>query len=147
MLELYEAGAGTTTRVEDTTNQTVSTRLFSKIEARAKAKANEIVTIVDHQGITQESAPTHERAEAKARGSKEIVAIAVRRAAPQGSAQNAIKEESQNEKKPVTQGKAKDRRLGAKEFGKPTEKNKDIGSGISRGGEPGSIRSVTKETV
>ncbi len=56
----------------------------------------------------------------------------MRRAIPQGSAQKTKKEESQQEKETVTKGKAKDRGIGAKEFGNSTQKNKQIGSGISR---------------
>ena len=54
--------------------------MASKVKARAKAQANETVTIVDHQGITQESAPTRKRAKAKARDSKESVATVAKRA-------------------------------------------------------------------
>ncbi len=57
-----------TTRVEDTSKKTVSTRLVSQVKARAKAKARETVTIVDHPGITQESAPAQQRATNKGKG-------------------------------------------------------------------------------
>ncbi len=43
------------TRVEDVTKEMMSMRLASKV--RAGAKAREIVTVVDHQDTTQESAP------------------------------------------------------------------------------------------
>ena len=115
-LELWDDGAGTTTRVEDTTKEMVSMHSTSKVKARAKAK--ETVTIVDHQGITQESAPTRKSAKAKARDSKENVPIAARRVIPQGSAPKAKKEESQKEKETVTKEKAKDRGVGEREFGK-----------------------------
>ncbi len=51
-LELWEDGAGTTTRVEDMTNERVSKRLASQVKARVNGKAKETVTIADHQGIT-----------------------------------------------------------------------------------------------
>ncbi len=61
---------------------------------------------MDGQGITQESAPAHEKAKAQARDSKENVTV--RRAIPQGSARNAKTEESQKEKETLTKRKAKD---------------------------------------
>ncbi len=117
-MELWEDGVGTTTGVEDTTKEMVSTPLVSEVQARAKAKAKETVTIVHHQGITQESAPTRTRARAKARDSKENVATAVRRAIPQGSARKAKKEKRLKENETATKDRAKDRGVGAKEFGK-----------------------------
>ncbi len=45
--------------MEDTTKETVSTHSASKAKVRARAKANETVTIVDRPGIAQESAPPH----------------------------------------------------------------------------------------
>ncbi len=117
-VEAVGGGPGMTTRAEDTTKRMVSMRSASKVKARGKAKSNDIVTIVDHQGITQESAPTRKMANARARDSKDNVATAVGRAIPQGSARKAKKEDNQKEKATATKGKAKDRGIWAKEFGK-----------------------------
>ncbi len=106
--------------------ETVSTHLASK----AKAKANEIVTTADRQGTTREIAPTHRRAKAKAKDSKENVTTAVNIVIPQG---NARKEERQKEKATVTKAKAKDRGVGVKESGKKTGGSlKETGSGSKR---------------
>ncbi len=96
-LELREDGDGATTWVEDSTKE--MTRSASRAKAKAKAKAREIVTTVDRQRFTQESAPTRNRAKAKATDSKEMVATAARRAIPRGSARKAKKEESQKERR------------------------------------------------
>ncbi len=57
-------------------------------------------------------------AKAKARGSKESVIPAVRRAIPRGNAPRAKKEEKQKEKETVTKENLKERGVGAREFGK-----------------------------
>ncbi len=75
MLELWRDGAGTTTRGEDTTKETVCTHLVSKVRARAKAKSSETAEIVDHLDITKESAPTHTIAKAEAWDSNDNVKI------------------------------------------------------------------------
>ncbi len=111
-LELWGDGVGATTRVEDTTKETVSTCSASKVKARTKV--NETVTIVDHQGITQESAPTREIAKTKSRYLKDNFEIEVRRAIPQGSARKAKKKGSQKKKETVTKGRANDRAMGGK---------------------------------
>ncbi len=98
-----------TTVVEEATKETVSSRLAWDVKARAKATANETATFVDHQGITQERAPTHTRAKAKTVDFKENGTGMVGRAITQGSAQKATKDESQKEKETITKGKAKDR--------------------------------------
>ncbi len=91
--------AGATTRVEDTTKDMVSMHSGSKVKARPKARASETVTIVDHQDITQKSAPTNRRAKAKARDTKDNATTVARRAIPQGSAQKAKKEGSQRKRR------------------------------------------------
>ena len=67
MSELWEGGAGTTTRAEATTKEMVSMLLASKVKAKAMAKARETVTTVDRRGIFPESAPTNRKAKARAR--------------------------------------------------------------------------------
>ena len=73
-----------------------------KANAKSKARAKEIVITAEHQGITREIAPTR----------------AVRKAILQEIARKAKEEENQNEKETVTKGKAKDRGVRAKAFGK-----------------------------
>ena len=111
------------------TKETVSTPLASK--AKAKARAKETVTTAEHQGITQEIAPTRKKERAKAKDSKEIVTIAVRKATPQEIAPTHQKEraKAKDSKETVTKGKAKDG-VGERASGKSTEKKpKEIGSG------------------
>jgi hypothetical protein len=88
-----------------TTKDTVSTHSASKSQARAKAQ--ETLTSADHQGPTEESAPTSPRATAKAMDSRENVTIVVKGAIPQGSAQKSKNEEGQKEKKKTSKRKVK----------------------------------------
>ncbi len=73
MLKLWEDGVGTASRVEDTTKETVSTHSVAEVKARAKAK--ETVTLVDHQGVIQVSALTHNRTKIKTNNSKHMLQL------------------------------------------------------------------------
>ena len=105
-----------TTQAEDMTKEMVCTPWASRANAKAKARARDIVIIADRPDVTRENVRTHKRAKAKARGSKEGVIIVVRRAIPRGNAPRAKKEERQKEKETVTKEKVKERGAGAKEF-------------------------------
>ena len=79
----------------DQGDATVSMQSASKV----KARATETVKFVDHQGITQESAPARKKARVRATDSKESVTSAARRAIPQGNGPKAKKEGSQRKRR------------------------------------------------
>ncbi len=88
MLEPWEDGVGAKAQMEDTTKETV----FMLSASKARAKANEIVTIVDRQSVTQESALTRRRVRAQARDSKDNVSIAAKKGHPARELRNTNKE-------------------------------------------------------
>ena len=74
-------------QVEDMTKETVSTHWFQGQEQSQWPGKH--ATNADRPGITQESAPTRKRAQAKARDSKENVTTAATIVIPQGSGPKA----------------------------------------------------------